>query len=334
MRRMPAEWEEQEFIQLIFPHSKTDWSDYLEDALNTFVEIAATIAKYQKCLIVAPDTNFIKTLFTDTKNLTFVELQSNDTWSRDFGGITVETEGKSTILDFTFNAWGGKFRYDLDNKISKGLNALGIFKGYDFKTIDFVLEGGAIESDGEGTIMTTSNCLLEENRNPHLTKEQIEQNLKLYLGAKKVLWLENGYLIGDDTDSHIDTLARFADKNTILYQSCDDEKDEHYEILKKMEEDLKGFSNTQNRPYDLVALPWISPKFNDKERLPATYANFLIINGAVLVPTYNDKSDTKALKTFKKVFPDLDIIGIDCSTLIKQHGSLHCITMQYPKPRG
>ncbi len=334
MIRLPAEWEEQKFVQLVFPHSKSDWSEYLEDAILNFVKIAKTIAKYQKCLIIAQELKFVKSFFKAETNLIFVKLQSNDTWSRDFGGITIEKNGKYKILDFTFNAWGAKFPSNFDNVISRELNKIGIFKDYKFKTIPFVLEGGAIESDGEGVILTTSDCLLEVNRNPHISKKQIEKKLIKYLGAKKVLWLNSGYLAGDDTDSHIDTLARLVSTNTIAYQSCDDENDEHYKDLKKMENELKTFTNLENKPYNLVALPWIEPKYNDGERLPATYANFLIINGAVLVPTYNDKNDKKALKIFKDIFPNRDIIGIDCSTLIKQHGSLHCVTMQYPVPKN
>ena len=152
-----------------------------------------------------------------------------------------------------------------------------------------------------------------------------------YLGAKKVLWLNSGALEGDDTDSHIDTLARFIDKDTIMYQTCDDKDDSHYEELKNMEEELKKFRQLNGKPFKLIPLPWIEAKWDEDERLPATYANFLIINGAVLVPTYQDKNDEEALKIFKKAFPKRDIIGIDCSTLIRQHGSLHCVTMQYPK---
>jgi len=329
--RLPAEWEQQEMIQLVFPHENTDWNEYLDDAINTFVSIAKAIQKYQKVLIVSKNLTHIKTLFTKKKNLTFINIDSDDTWSRDFGGITIEHDGQLLIEDFTFNAWGKKFTYEKDNQITKKLKLKGIFKGYSHKTIPLVLEGGAIESNGDGIIMTTTKCLLEENRNPKLTKKQIEKKLIQYLGAKKVLWLNHGALKGDDTDSHIDTLARFIDKDTIIYQSCDDKNDSHYEELKKMEEELKNFKQLNGKPFKLIPLPWIKAKYDKEDRLPATYANFLIINGAVLVPTYQDKNDTEALKIFKKVFPKRDIIGIDCTTLIRQHGSLHCVTMQYPK---
>lgn len=331
MTRFCAEWEEQEFVQLVFPHKDTDWKDYLEDAIDTFVNIAKTVAKYQKVLIVTKNTEVIKEKFVNKKNLSFVNIDSNDTWSRDFGGITVEQDGRLFILDFQFNAWGKKFEYDKDNKITQKLKLKGLLKGYGHQSIKFVLEGGSIESNGEGIILTTTECLMEKNRNPRLKKKQIENALMQFLGAKKVLWLDHGYLSGDDTDSHIDTLARFVNKDTIVYQSCDDENDEHYEELKKMEEQLKTFKTLSGKPFKLAALPWIGPKFDEDERLPATYANFLIINGAVLVPTYNDKNDQKALDVIKSVFPKREVIGVDCTTLIKQHGSLHCVTMQYPK---
>ncbi|MEA3498103.1 MAG: agmatine deiminase family protein [Campylobacterota bacterium] len=334
MTTLPAQWEAQEFVQLVFPHKNTDWNEYLDEAIETFVNIANIIASYQKCLIVAKDLTYVKSLFKNKKikkNITFVRINSNDTWSRDFGGITVELNGKLTVLDFKFNAWGKKFPFKLDNQITQQLKLKGLLKQYKHKTIAFVLEGGSIESDGKGVIMTTSKCLTEKNRNPHLTKNSIEKQLISSLGAKKVLWLNSGALAGDDTDSHIDTLARFVSTDTIVYQTCDDKDDENYDELKAMENELKTFKNLKGISYKLIPLPHIEPKYYEDDRLPATYANFLIINGAVIVPTYNDKNDNEALEIFKKLFPKRDIVGCDCSVLIRQHGSLHCVTMQYPK---
>jgi agmatine deiminase len=331
LTRLPAEWEEQEFVQLVFPHKDTDWADYLEDAIKTFVKIAKAIQKYQKVLIITKDLVYVKSLFEKKKNLKFVRIDSDDTWSRDFGGITIEQGEKKTILDFKFNAWGKKFPYKLDDQITRKLKLKGLLKGYEHQSINFVLEGGAIESNGDGVLLTTTQCLMEKNRNPRLKQKQIEQSLIQFFGLKKVLWLDHGYLHGDDTDSHIDTLARFVHKDTIVYQSCDDTTDEHYNEFQKMEEQLKRFKDSTGKSFKLVPLPWVSPKYDDKERLPATYANFLIINKAVLVPTYKDKNDEKALEILQELFPKREIIGIDCSTLIKQHGSLHCVTMQYPK---
>ncbi len=327
---LPAEWEKQEFVQIVFPHKDTDWNEYLEESIDAFVNITKVIRKYQKCLIVAKNLTYVKTLFQNKKNLTFVRIDSDDTWSRDFGGITVNHNKDLIVLDFKFNAWGKKFPYKLDDQITKQLKLKGLLKEYKHKSIPFVLEGGAIESNGNGIILTTTKCLMEKNRNPRLTQNTIEKKLTEYLGAQKILWLNSGYLEGDDTDSHIDTLARFVNEDTIVYQSCDDKKDIHYEELQNMEKELSNFTQLNGNKFKLIALPWIEAKYDEDDRLPATYANFLIINGAVLVPTYDDKNDNKALEIFKNIFPKRDIIGIDCQTLIRQHGSLHCVTMQYP----
>jgi agmatine deiminase len=331
--RLPAEWEEQEFVQLVFPHENTDWNEYLSDAIENFVNIANAIRKYQKCLIVAKNITFVKSLFPSKKNLLFVRLDSDDTWSRDFGGITVEIDGVSTILNFKYNAWGKKFAYKKDDLITMQLKHKGLLKDYKHKSVKMVLEGGSIESDGEGIILTTTECLMEKNRNPKLSQKMIEQKLIENLGAKKVLWLNSGALEGDDTNSHIDTIARIISEDTIMYQICDDENDSNYVQLKLMETELNKFTNLKGKKYNLIGLPHIKAKYDGEEKLPATYANFLIINGAVLVPTYQDENDEKAIEIFKKAFPKRDIIGIDCSTLIRQHGSLHCVTMQYPKSK-
>ncbi len=332
MIRLPAEWEEQEFVQLTFPHIDTDWAEYLDEAVDTFVTIVKTIAHYQKVLVVSKNLQYIKSKFPKKKNISFIMIDSNDTWSRDFGGITIQQNDELKVLDFSFNAWGKKFPYDKDNQITQKLKLKGFFKNYaKVQTLPFVLEGGAIESNGEGVLLTTTACLMEQNRNPKLSKSAIEKKLIQFFGLKKVLWLDYGYLEGDDTDSHIDTLARFVSSDTIVYQSCNDTKDQHYEELQKMEEQLKSFKQPNGKPFKLIPLPWIEPKYFDGERLPATYANFLIINGAVLVPTYNDKNDQKALKVIKNLYAKREVVGVDCSVLIRQHGSLHCVTMQYPR---
>jgi len=194
-----------------------------------------------------------------------------------------------------------------------------------------VLEGGSIESDGQGTIFTTSCCLLAPHRNQPLTKDQIEERLKEYLCAERVLWIDHGQLTGDDTDGHIDTLVRIAPNDTLLYIGCDDPQDEQYEELHLMEEQLRTFRTTDGKPYRLLQLPMPRAIFDECQRLPATYANFLVINGAVLCPTYNQPDlDAEALRIIGEAFPDREIVGIDCRSLIKQHGSLHCCTMQFP----
>jgi agmatine deiminase len=326
-----AQWHTQEFVQLVFPHKNTDWNEYFDDAINSFVNIAKTIQKYQKVLIVAQELIYVKSLFKNKTNITFVKIDSNDTWSRDFGGISVKYNNAIVVLDFKFNGWGKKYLYQKDDAITRTLKLKGLLSQYKHKTINMVLEGGSIDSNGDGTILTTTQCLLEKNRNPHLNKHTIEKNLKAYLQIKKVLWLDYGALAGDDTNSHIDTLARFTDTNTIVYQTCEDKDDENYNQLYKMKEQLKTLKNHKEQSFNLIALPSISKIYYQNERLPATYVNFLIINGAVLVPIYRDKNDKKALNIFKQLFKNRDIVPIDCTTLIRQHGSLHCITMQYFK---
>ncbi|MEN8146082.1 MAG: agmatine deiminase family protein [Campylobacterota bacterium] len=327
-KRLPAEFEQQSFIQLIFPHEKSDWSSYLDEASKNFVAIATAVAKFEKCLIICDDIERVKTHFSSTKNIYFIEAESDDTWARDCSGITVLDDGKPTVIDFTFTGWGNKFDASLDNALT---SKVAKYYEADYKKERFILEGGAIESNGDGILLTTTECLLNPNRNVKLTQKfEIESILNENLGTQKVLWLDHGYLAGDDTDSHIDTLARFADEKTILYVQCQDEEDEHFEALSKMEKELQTFRDLEEKPFNLVDLPMTDPIYYEEERLPATYANFLIVNGAVIVPTYNDPHDKEALAIIQKAFPKREIIGVDCSVLIRQHGALHCVTMQFP----
>ena len=326
----PTEWTKQDAILLAFPHKDTDWAYDLKGALTPFVRIASSIAYNQPVIIICDDIENTKRLFCDIKNITFVKLPTNDTWIRDFGPISIYVDGKRKFLDFTFNAWGDKFESKLDNAVTKELVKKGYLYG-DYEKIDFILEGGSIESDGKGTLLTTSKCLLNPNRNLGMTKEQIEKFLKEKLCLKRILWLDFGKLEGDDTDGHIDTLARFIDEETIAYVTCDNPKDTHYDELKKMQEQLKSFRTIDKKPYRLVPLPLPSPKYKDKKRLPATYANFLITNHSVLLPVYDDEKDKEVVRLFKKLFPKKEIIPINCLKLIEQGGSLHCVTMQIPK---
>jgi len=330
---LPAEWAEQQFVQLTWPHAGTDWAYMLDEVNECFVNIAREIIKRENLLIVCADTDEVEALLSDIdlSRVTFVEMPTNDTWARDHGGITVLEDGKPVVYDFTFNGWGMKFAANHDNLITRNLYMAGIFGDFGHRNcFDFILEGGSIESDGEGTILTTAECLLSYNRN-NLADEDVELKLKEYFGLKQVLWLEHGYLAGDDTDSHVDTLARLCDRSTIAYVKCDDVEDEHYEELRKMKKELRKFKTSDDRYFRLIPLPMADEVYFEGERLPATYANFLIINGAVLVPTYNSPKDEIAKEQLQKAFPDREIVGIDCNSLIKQHGSLHCVTMQFPK---
>lgn len=331
-RRLPAEWEPQSAVQLTFPHPGTDWAEVLDSVLPCFIQIAVAISRFEPVLIVCTGAQALKQRFPAPlpANIRFFETPSNDTWARDHGAVTVFENNKPVLLDFMFNGWGLKFPSDQDNLITRHLWEAGLLRGRHLYP-GLVLEGGGIESDGKGTLLTTAECLLSPNRNPHLSKAQIERRLKSLFGLQQVLWLNHGYLAGDDTDSHIDTLARFCAPDTIAYVRCDVPQDEHFAALQAMERELQSFRTLAGKPYRLVALPWPDACFApDGHRLPATYANFLIINGAVLVPTYQTRQDEEALRVIKSLFPDREVIGIDCRPLILQHGSLHCVTMQYP----
>ena len=337
--RLPAEWEPQSGIMLTWPHDHSDWAPLLARVEPVFVHIASEISRRERVLIVCHDEplsrHVLQQLHDAGVPLDCIDCHlapSNDSWARDHGPITVlDDDSAVQLLDFTFNGWGGKYPAELDNAITGNLARQGIFGDTPCRHIDLILEGGSIDSDGQGRLLTTEACLLSPGRNPQLDKAGIEQALCKYLGAEHVLWLKHGALAGDDTDSHIDTLARFCDPHTIAYASCDDPADEHFAGLQAMQAELRALRDPNGQPYRLLPLPLPAAQFNaEGERLPATYANFLIINDAVLVPTYDDPQDAVALERLQTGFPDRAIIAIDARPLIEQFGSLHCVTMQLP----
>ncbi len=297
----------------------------LNEITATYREIAHEIALRERLLIVAPEEA--------ARDCLRIVCDTNDTWARDHGFISlVDDHGHRQLLDYCFNGWGRKFPADLDNAINRRIYDTGELSGDYTDCLDFVLEGGSIESDGQGTVFTTSGCLLAPHRNQPLTKDDIEARLKRDLHACRILWIDHGALTGDDTDGHIDTLVRICPDDTLLYVGCDDPHDEQYEELQLMEAQLSTFRTLGDKPYRMVRLPMPRPIYDGDERLPATYANFLIINSAVLCPTYGQPDlDSEALRLIGEAFPGREIIGIDCQTIIRQHGSLHCCTMQFPK---
>jgi agmatine deiminase len=334
--RLPAEWEEQDGVLLAWPHADSDWRDDLAAVEPVFVNIAREISRFERVLIVAPEISVVKEKLgkegVDMQRVCLRQMPTNDTWARDFGPITVIEDGHPVLLDFGFNGWGLKFAANFDNRITGNLASSGVFGLSEIRIPGLILEGGSIESDGTETLLTTSECLLNANRNPHLGRKAIESALEQLFGSTHFLWLENGYLAGDDTDSHIDTLARLCPDDTIVYVQCNDPLDEHFTALSAMEAELQAFRSVDGRPYRLLPLPWPKACFDESgRRLPATYANFLVINNAVLVPTYQDQRDAAALETITQAFPHRKVIGIDCLPLILQQGSLHCVTMQIPK---
>lgn len=332
----PPEWAEQDAILMSWPHAATDWSYMLDEVCCCYHQIAAAITADEDLIIVSPEPESVSQQLSDLPNqerIHIFKLSTNDTWARDFGALTILKNGVPTPLDFKFNGWGLKFASCFDNLINRGLESFGLFKTALENHLCFVLEGGSVESDGNGTIMTTSNCLLSPNRNGQMSKAEIEDYLKATFGAKHVAWIDHGDLEGDDTDSHIDTLARFVPGNAIVYTRCDKRNDSHYDCLSAMEKQIAELRNANGEAYNLISLPLPDPIYDeDGLRLPATYANFLITNHSVLVPIYGQENNDKAgLEAIAKALPQYKTIGIDCNALIKQHGSLHCVTMQLPK---
>ena len=319
-------------MQLTWPHAGTDWAPILNDIIATYHQMAREIAKRERLIVVAPQDA--------ARDMLRFTCPTDDTWARDHGFITLtDDEGHHRLLDYCFNGWGEKFPAANDNAINHKMYEADIVEGEYTDCLDFVLEGGSIESDGKGTIFTTTGCLMAPHRNQPLTKEAIEARLKHDLCAERIVWIDHGHLTGDDTDGHIDTLVRICPDDTLVYVGCDDPNDEQYEDLKLMEEQLKTLRTLEGQPYRLLKLPMPRAIYDRGERrevrgkrLPATYANFLILNGAVLCPTYGQPDlDKEAVRIIGEAFPDREMVAIDSQVIIRQHGSIHCCTMQFPE---
>jgi len=316
---------------MAFPHAQSDWARYddWEAVTAPFVRTAQAIAYYQMVYMLCQDCAAIKPLFCSTTNIIFIEADYDDTWTRDYGPISVEIDGGKRLLDFRFDGWGGKYEAARDDAINGWLASKGFFGGGALESIDYVLEGGSIDTDGAGTILTTASCLTHPNRNGGLDKATVAAHLRRTLGAQRVLWLDHGYLAGDDTDGHVDMLARFVAEDTIAYVACEDTKDEHWGALRAMEEQLRSFRTAEGAPYRLIPLPLPRLIYSPSgKRLPASYANFVITNGAVIYPTYRDPMDQRIGEILRGVFGEREVIPIPASTLIEEGGSLHCSTMQ------
>ena len=333
---LPAEWEPQSGIQLTWPHSGTDWAPMLDEISQCYARIVREIIRFEPVMIVTPSADIVHPYIEDLDQdrIHICEVPgTNDTWARDHGGISVMFNGEPAVFNFTFNGWGMKYPANYDNQIVFEMEKDGAFTP-DIKVRYFslVLEGGSIESDGCGTVLTTARCLFSKNRNERLSKATFMAAIEALLGADRLLILKHGYLEGDDTDGHVDTLARFCDPETIAYVQCTDPEDSHFDELLAMERELLALRTAEGKPYRLISLPMAEPVFDeDGYQLPATYANFLILNGAVLVPAYgNDELDEQAREVLQTAFPDREIISVDCLPLIQQGGAIHCATMQYP----
>ena len=334
--RFPAEWEPQSAILIAWPHAGTDWADRLGDVEETYIALVQAITRFQPVVVCVADDDIetyaemrLRSNRVDMARVRFVTVAYDDTWLRDSGPITLRDGAGFRLLDFRFTAWGGKFEAGRDDLLVETLAAQGLFGDAARQRVDFALEGGGIETDGAGTLLTTWHCLHE--RHPDATREQLSAHLADWLHQDRVLWLDHGALEGDDTDAHIDTLARFAPGDAIVFQACDDEADSHYADLKAMADEIAALRTRDGRPYALFPLPWAKPVIDEGRRLAASYANFLIVNGAVLMPAYGDPADAAAAAVLAQAFPGREIVPVPCRPLIWQNGSLHCITMQLPE---
>ena len=334
--RFPAEWEPQSAILIAWPHAGTDWADSLGEVEETYIALVQAITRFQPVVVCVADDDIetyaemrLRSNRVDMARVRFVTVAYDDTWLRDSGPITLRDGAGFRLLDFRFTAWGGKFEAGRDDLLVETLAAQGLFGDAARQRIDFALEGGGIETDGAGTLLTTWHCLHE--RHPDATREQLSAQLADWLHQDRVLWLDHGALEGDDTDAHIDTLARFAPGDAIVFQACDDEADSHYADLKAMADEIAALRTRDGRPYALFPLPWAKPVIDEGRRLAASYANFLIVNGAVLMPAYGDPADAAAAAVLAQAFPGREVVPVPCRPLIWQNGSLHCITMQLPE---
>jgi agmatine/peptidylarginine deiminase len=335
--RFPAEWENQSAILIAWPNEHTDWAPRLGEVEDTYVALAAAIARFQPVLICVADDDLqtyaearLRSARVDMSRVRFVaNVEYDDTWLRDSGPVTLRHDSRFKLLDFRFTGWGGKFEASRDDRLVGELSGLNLFHNYFVQSIDFALEGGAIETDGAGTLLTTWRCLHE--RHPDASREELTRKLGGWLHQDRVLWLDHGYLEGDDTDAHIDTLARFAPGDAIVFQACDDPNDSHYAELKAMADEIAALRTRDGRPYRLFPLPWAKPIVDEGRRLAASYANYLIVDGAVLIPAYGDEADDKAAQVIAAAHPGREVVQVPCRPLIWQNGSLHCITMQLPE---
>ncbi|MBN8884901.1 MAG: agmatine deiminase family protein [Rudaea sp.] len=334
--RLPAEWEPQDGVLLAWPHAGTDWAPRLEQVETTCAALIAAISRYERVVLCVADAEVharaeraLRDAGAHNDKIRFVAVEYDDTWLRDSGPITLSDGNGLRLTDFRFTGWGGKFGASRDDALIGNLIVRDVFAPAEHVRVDWALEGGAIESDGAGTILTTWRCL--HQRHPEQSREEMSQLLRDKLVAQRVLWLEHGYLQGDDTDAHVDTLARLAPNDAIVFQSCDDPNDTHYGELARMRDELAALRTLDGKPYRLHALPWAQPILDDGRRLAASYANYLIVNGAVLVPSYGDPADAEAVRIIGAAHPGREIVAIPCRPLIWQNGSLHCMTMQLPR---
>jgi agmatine deiminase len=338
---MPAEWEPHRGTWLSWPHKEASWPGKFGPVPKIFGAMVRHLADHEEVHINVAGSDMeheVRRLLAyegaGSGNVFYHHHPTNDAWCRDHGPIFVQRENRDqpqAIIDWDFNAWGGKYPpYDLDDviptRIARELG-LPVFKP------GIVMEGGSIDVNGRGTLLTTEACLLNSNRNPRLDRAAIEEHLRAYLGVSHILWLGEG-IEGDDTDGHVDDLTRFVSQSTVVTVVEDDPSDSNYEPLQDNLERLNRMADQDGQPLRVVTLPMPRPLHHEGQRLPASYANFYIANGVVLLPTYDPDRDDEASATLQTLFPDREVIGIDCTDLVWGLGAFHCVTQQWPSISG
>ena len=334
--QFPAEWAPHTATWLSWPHKEESWPGKIGLVYAKYCEFIKVVAEGELVRINVKDDVMqafakqqLELVGADMSKIEFYKFPTNDAWCRDHGPaflINPQTKEK-VVVDWGYNAWGGKYPpFDLDDviptRIAKQFGLPVYHPG-------IVMEGGSVDFNGAGTVLTTTACLLNENRNPHLNKQQIEEYLHNFYGIKQVLWLGDG-IIGDDTDGHIDDITRFVNEDTVVTVVEDNPADENYHILQQNLQTLKTMRLLNGKQLNIVELPMPDPVIYDGQRLPASYANFYIANSAVIVPTYRCANDDKALAIIQQCFPDRKVIGIDSTDIIWGLGSFHCLSQQEP----
>lgn len=334
-RRLPAEWEEHQGILLSWPHNQETWPQVQDQVFKLYFKMMDALLYSEEVYLLVPHQELVPLIhnvmgqheFFD--RLKILVKKTNDAWARDYGPMTIIENGKRLALDFGFNMWGGKYPpWDHDNEVPKYMSEI---LGIPSEKKEIVLEGGSIDCNGEGVLLTSKSCLLNPNRNPSMTQNDIEVYLTKSFGLRKILWLEEG-IIGDDTDGHIDDMTRFVAKDHIVTVREANDHDENFSILEKNYQELLAMTDADGNPFKVTSMPMPSPVFDlQGNRLPASYANFLIANKVILLPQFEDEKDHLACEIMASCFPERRVVPIPCRELIVGLGALHCISMQIPK---
>ena len=339
-RVFPAEWAPQGAIMLIWPHDDTDWGYRLGDAEKAFGALAVAITRYEPLVVICRDRRVreraleqLAALGCSRAAIATVLVDTDDTWTRDIAPITVTDDGLPVFVDWGFNGWGGRFGHGRDAEFGLNLIDSAGFATLGFERASAILEGGAIDTDGAGTLLVNRPSVLDPARNPGLEQAEAETLFGRHLGIERTLWLDVPPLAGDDTDGHVDTLARFCGPTTIAHAAPRAEGDDpNAPALAQLAEQLSALRTPAGEPYELIPLPGPEPVTDEHgQTCPATYANFVILNGAVLVPSYADAADGPAVERLKAAFPDRTVVPVPARTFVTQSGSLHCLTMQMPE---